>query len=200
VSTPPAPIQAPPAPVSAPIVATPPAARINAREINAEQINAQHAEGRAGRDISGRDTSTREATTREGGGRERNSRRGNSRNNGENSRNNGENSRNNGENSRNNTRENPAAENLARESARAERPAPIDAVVPAPDAAVAILDIPVTKSQRSTRRISTHDAEQILDSVLDALPEPKQPGQGRSRVSRRASSSGAGIITTEAKD
>ena len=30
--------------------------------------------------------------------------------------------------------------------------------------------------------ISTQDAEQILDSVLEALPEPKQPGQGRSRV------------------
>jgi len=26
--------------------------------------------------------------------------------------------------------------------------------------------------------------------VLDALPEPKQPGQGRARGSRRASSSG----------
>jgi len=27
--------------------------------------------------------------------------------------------------------------------------------------------------------------------VLEALPEPKQPGQGRSRVSRRAGSAGA---------
>jgi ribonuclease E len=71
------------------------------------------------------------------------------------------------------------------------------ASVAAAEAAVAILDIPVTKSQRASRRISTKDAEQILDSVLDALPEPKQPGQGRTRVSRRASSSGAGIITSE---
>jgi ribonuclease E len=67
-------------------------------------------------------------------------------------------------------------------------------------ASVAILDLPVTKAQRAPRRISTHDAEQILDSVLEALPEPKQPGQGRSRVSRRASSAGAGIITTEVKE
>ena len=58
------------------------------------------------------------------------------------------------------------------------------------EVAVEILDIPVKKNPRSPRRISTHDAEQILDSVLDALPEPKQPGQGRSRVSRRASSAG----------
>jgi ribonuclease E len=66
----------------------------------------------------------------------------------------------------------------------------------AAEAAVEILDIPVKKSSRGPRRISTHDAEQILDSVLDALPEPKQPGQGRSRVSRRASSSGT-VRTSE---
>ena len=71
------------------------------------------------------------------------------------------------------------------------------ASVAAAEAAVAILDIPVTKTQRASRRISSKDAEQILDSVLDALPEPKQPGQGRTRVSRRASSSGAGIVTSE---
>jgi ribonuclease E len=65
-----------------------------------------------------------------------------------------------------------------------------DASVAAAEAAVAILDIPVASAPRSARRISTHDAEQILGSVLDALPEPKQPGQGRGRGSRRASSSG----------
>jgi len=67
-----------------------------------------------------------------------------------------------------------------------------DTVVAAAEAAVAILDIPVQSSNRNNqRRISTKDAENILDSVLDALPEPKQPGQGRSRGSRRAGSSGA---------
>jgi ribonuclease E len=70
------------------------------------------------------------------------------------------------------------------------------ASVAAAEAAVAILDIPVSKSPRSSRRISTKDAESILDSVLEALPEPKQPGQGRSRVSRRASSTGSGIVTS----
>ncbi len=69
-----------------------------------------------------------------------------------------------------------------------------EATVAAAEAAVAILDIPVTKAPRQPRKISTHDAEQILDSVLDALPEPKQPGQGRSRGSRRVSSP---IITTD---
>ena len=65
--------------------------------------------------------------------------------------------------------------------------------------AVQILDIPVKKNSRSPRRISTHDAEQILDSVLDALPEPKQPGHGRSRVSRRASSAGT-VRTSESSE
>ena len=69
-----------------------------------------------------------------------------------------------------------------------------EASVAAAEAAVAILDIPVKKTTRAPRKISTHDAEQILDSVLDALPAPKQPGQGRSRVSRRVSSP---IITTD---
>ncbi|MCU1440615.1 MAG: Rne/Rng family ribonuclease [Rhodoglobus sp.] len=72
-----------------------------------------------------------------------------------------------------------------------ETPAP-EVVDEVPET-VEILDIPVTKAPRAQRKVSTHDAEQILDSVLEALPEPKQPGQGRSRVSRRASSP---VITT----
>ncbi|MEO6116230.1 MAG: Rne/Rng family ribonuclease, partial [Pseudolysinimonas sp.] len=69
------------------------------------------------------------------------------------------------------------------------------------DVAVEILDIPVpvVKSSRSSRRISTQDAEQLLGSVLGALPEPKQPGQGQGRVraSRRASSAGAVVTPIE---
>ena len=68
----------------------------------------------------------------------------------------------------------------------------------AAEAAVDILDIPVAKTARQSRRISTKDAELILDSVLDALPEPKKAGQGRGRGSRRASSSGA--VVTPAQD
>jgi ribonuclease E len=67
------------------------------------------------------------------------------------------------------------------------------------DAPIAILDIPVATQPRQQRRISTHDAEQILDSVLDALPEPKQPGQGRGRVSRRAGSAGQ-VVSAPAGD
>jgi ribonuclease E len=62
---------------------------------------------------------------------------------------------------------------------------------------VAILDIPVKKSSRPTRRISSKDAEQLLDSVLDALPEPAQPGTGRARTSRRASSAGLTVTPKE---
>jgi len=59
-------------------------------------------------------------------------------------------------------------------------------VAPA-DTTVAILDIPVATMTRAPRVVSTEAVESILDSVLQALPEPKQPGQGRSR-SRRVSS------------
>jgi len=61
-----------------------------------------------------------------------------------------------------------------------------------------ILDIPVKKVPRQSRRISSKDAEQLLDSVLDALPEPKPFGQGRSRTSRRASSPGGGTGSASA--
>jgi ribonuclease E len=66
----------------------------------------------------------------------------------------------------------------------------------AAEAAVEILDIPVKKSARAPRRISTEDAEEILGSVLEALPEPSSPGTGRGRRSRRAGSSGA-VVTPE---
>ncbi|WP_382306248.1 Rne/Rng family ribonuclease [Herbiconiux sp. UC225_62] len=49
--------------------------------------------------------------------------------------------------------------------------------------AIAILDIPVKKAARPPR-VAPQEATQLLDSVLDALPEPKQPGQGRSRSRR----------------
>ena len=54
---------------------------------------------------------------------------------------------------------------------------------------VEILDIPVPKVARPPRRVSTQDAESILGSVLEALPEPKPAGRGR-RGSRRATSAG----------
>ncbi|MGE3194000.1 MAG: ribonuclease E/G [Microbacteriaceae bacterium] len=73
------------------------------------------------------------------------------------------------------------------------------AVGAAAEAAVEILDIPVAKAPRGQRKISTQDAEQILGSVLEALPEPSQPGTGRSRRSRRAGSAGA-VVTPETPD
>ena len=88
------------------------------------------------------------------------------------------------------------AEQAAAPEVPIESPKVEAVTISAAEAAVEILDIPVKKNSRGPRRISTHDAEQILDSVLDALPEPKQPGQGRSRVSRRASSSGT-VRTSE---
>ena len=70
--------------------------------------------------------------------------------------------------------------------APARRRASSSATVTPADTTVAILDIPVAVTKREPRPV-TGDAESLLDSVLQALPEPKQPGQGRSR-SRRVSS------------
>jgi len=66
-----------------------------------------------------------------------------------------------------------------------------DAVTDADDEfdSVAILDIPIKKSSRNNRRASKQVTDQLLDSVLESLPEPKQPGQGRSR-SRRVTTAG----------
>jgi ribonuclease E len=165
-------------------------------------------------------TETVEAPARSGRGNGRNGndrnggRQGNDRSNGRQG--NDRNGNDRGGNDRNGGRQAPAERSNARkisaEEINAKHSVPVDRTsapaVEAPvrsedtptEASVAILDIPVTKSARASRRISTHDAEQILDSVLGALPEPKQPGQGRSRTSRRASSTGAGIITTESKE
>ncbi|WP_182484282.1 Rne/Rng family ribonuclease [Alpinimonas psychrophila] len=53
---------------------------------------------------------------------------------------------------------------------------------------IEILDIPVKASRQRKARVSPQSAEILLDNVLGALPEPKQPGQGRGR-SRRVSTS-----------
>jgi ribonuclease E len=71
-----------------------------------------------------------------------------------------------------------------------------DVAVAAAEAAVEILEIPVQKTARGGRRVSPKDAENILGSVLEALPEPKEPGQGR-RGSRRASTAG-NVVTPPA--
>ncbi|BDZ66441.1 Rne/Rng family ribonuclease [Agromyces mangrovi Wang et al. 2018] len=49
---------------------------------------------------------------------------------------------------------------------------------------VQILDIPVEGQSRPKRRLPDADAEHLLGSVLDALPQPKQPGEGRAKSRR----------------
>jgi ribonuclease E len=61
---------------------------------------------------------------------------------------------------------------------------------------VEILDIPVKKNPRNRRPVSKQVTDQLLDSVLDSLPEPKQPGQGRSR-SRRVTTAGGPTATVQ---
>jgi ribonuclease E len=48
----------------------------------------------------------------------------------------------------------------------------------------------------ASRAIPEAEAKDILGAVLDALPEPRQPGKGRSRGSRRAGSAGA-VVTAK---
>ena len=101
----------------------------------------------------------------------------------------------------------PAVESVATEAAprtrhgRSNLAAGAPAVqTPAPEQSesVDILDIPVKKSTRNTRRPSKQVTEQLLDSVLDSLPEPKLPGQGRGRsrrVTTAGGSTGQAILT-----
>ncbi|PZE82191.1 ribonuclease E/G [Curtobacterium sp. MCBD17_032] len=81
----------------------------------------------------------------------------------------------------------PAAPAAAKERPAGRRRVSSSAAITPADTTVAILDIPVGVAKREPRRVSEEAAESLLDSVLQALPEPKQPGQGRSR-SRRVSS------------
>ena len=60
---------------------------------------------------------------------------------------------------------------------------------------VDILDIPVTKSANTALRPSQQVTDELLGSVLDSLPEPKLPGQGRSR-SRRVTTAGGSTAQT----
>ncbi|MFC4225332.1 Rne/Rng family ribonuclease [Lysinibacter cavernae] len=69
---------------------------------------------------------------------------------------------------------------------------------PSTAAEVPILGIPVVAKSERPARVSMHDAEQILGSVLDSLPEPPAPGRSRSR-SRRVTTSAlkGGTLTSE---
>ena len=53
---------------------------------------------------------------------------------------------------------------------------------------MSILDIPLAGHAEQKPRVDRAQAQEILGSVLDALPEPKQPGQGRAR--RRVTTAG----------
>ncbi|MCS6564710.1 Rne/Rng family ribonuclease [Curtobacterium flaccumfaciens pv. flaccumfaciens] len=81
----------------------------------------------------------------------------------------------------------PEVASAPKAKAPARRRVSSSATVTPTDNSVAILDIPIAAAPKREPRAVAPDAESLLDSVLQALPEPKQPGQGRSR-SRRVSS------------
>jgi len=58
--------------------------------------------------------------------------------------------------------------------------------------------MPAKKSTSAARRPSKEVTDQLLGSVLDSLPEPKLPGQGRTRsrrVTTAGGSAGQAIVT-----
>jgi ribonuclease E len=56
--------------------------------------------------------------------------------------------------------------------------------------------VPATKVDDTPKDRNEQAADKLLEAVLDALPEPKAPGQGR-RKPRRASSSSAAATSVE---
>lgn len=80
-----------------------------------------------------------------------------------------------------------AAEAPAVPDERAEAEAPANAAEPAAERPAPIIDLPEPPVRRE-RPARVPEAEVLLDSMLDALPAPKQPGEGRARSrSRRVS-------------
>ncbi|MBF4462255.1 MULTISPECIES: Rne/Rng family ribonuclease [unclassified Rathayibacter] len=60
--------------------------------------------------------------------------------------------------------------------------------------AMPILDIPIPPAPPvAPRRVRSDVAEHLLDSVLDALPAPKQPGQGRAKSRRVTTAALTGV-------
>ncbi|TAM70139.1 MAG: ribonuclease E/G [Microbacteriaceae bacterium] len=91
----------------------------------------------------------------------------------------------------------PVTQPAAADAPRAKHIAGAGADVPAPSVEpVAILDIPVTVATTSTPRLASKEAEHLLETVLEALPEPKQPGQGRNRRRRVTTASLTGGVVT----
>ncbi|WP_442966221.1 Rne/Rng family ribonuclease [Rathayibacter sp. VKM Ac-2754] len=83
----------------------------------------------------------------------------------------------------------PRPETADAPTEEASAPAPVEA---AP--AVPILDIPIPPAPPAVeRRVRSEVAEHLLDSVLDALPAPKQPGQGRAKSRRVTTAALTGV-------
>ncbi|TDX78781.1 ribonuclease E [Rathayibacter sp. PhB151] len=87
----------------------------------------------------------------------------------------------------------PAAREATQESAQEPAQAPAAQAPAAQAPVVPILDIPIPPAPVVERRVPSAVAEHLLDSVLDALPAPKQPGQGRAKSRRVTTAALTGI-------
>ncbi|QHC58998.1 Rne/Rng family ribonuclease [Rathayibacter sp. VKM Ac-2760] len=79
------------------------------------------------------------------------------------------------------------------EQPEAQAPAQDSTPEPVETPVVPILDIPIPPAPVAERRVRSEVAEHLLDSVLDALPAPKQPGQGRAKSRRVTTAALTGV-------
>ena len=80
----------------------------------------------------------------------------------------------------------PAAQDEPQPAAQQPERAPEAPDVAEQATSAPILDLPESHREPSTPRVPKEVAVDLLDSVLDALPAPRRPGEGRRR-SRRVS-------------
>ncbi|MGA0566178.1 ribonuclease E/G [Rathayibacter sp. KR2-224] len=94
--------------------------------------------------------------------------------------------------------EQPSEDAALSQTAPSAAPEPVAQEAAGP---LSILDIPVaTHPEPKKPKVDLVQAQELLGSVLDALPEPKQPGQGRSR--RRVTTAGltGGVVAGQQDD
>ncbi|MEO8907627.1 MAG: Rne/Rng family ribonuclease [Microbacteriaceae bacterium] len=89
-----------------------------------------------------------------------------------------------------------AAQAATGDAPRAKHVAGAGGDVPPVVEPVAVLELPEAIAPVSKPRLANKEAEHLLETVLEALPEPKQPGQGRKRRRRVTTASLTGGVIT----
>ena len=80
-----------------------------------------------------------------------------------------------------------AASHTTPKSVDAPTPEAAETQTPAEDLPTEVLGVPLPPARRAPRRAKAAEVEQLLESVIEALPEPKEPAPKSGRGSRRVS-------------